>query len=201
MQFLGVPLAHLCNEAFGEPRERILMKNIAYAGVLVALLDIDMKIIEGLLEEKYGRKKALMESNHKAIRLGYDYAIDNLSCPLPIRLQKMNALADKILIDGNTATALGCLYAGATVAAWYPITPGHLGDGRLQGPLRQVPQGPRDRQEELLHPAGRGRAGRHRHGDRRRLERGPRLHLDRGPRHLADERAHRAWPTTPRSRR
>jgi 2-oxoglutarate ferredoxin oxidoreductase subunit alpha len=123
VQFLGVPLAHLCNDAFGEPRERILMKNIAYAGVLVALLDIDMKVIEGLLEEKYGRKKALMDSNHKAIRLGYDYAIDNLSCPLPIRLQKMNALGDKILIDGNTATALGCLYAGATVAAWYPITP------------------------------------------------------------------------------
>jgi 2-oxoglutarate/2-oxoacid ferredoxin oxidoreductase subunit alpha len=123
VQFLGVPLAHLCNEAFNEPRERILMKNIAYAGVLVALLDIDMKVIEGLLEEKYGRKKAMMESNHKAIRLGYDYAVDNLSCPLPIRLQKMNALAEKILIDGNTATALGCLYAGATVAAWYPITP------------------------------------------------------------------------------
>jgi 2-oxoglutarate ferredoxin oxidoreductase subunit alpha len=123
VEFLGVPLAHLCNQAFGEPRERILMKNIAYAGVLVALLDIDMGVIEGLLEEKYGRKKALMDSNHKAIRLGYDYAIDNLPCPLPIRLQKMNALEDSILIDGNTATALGCLYAGATVAAWYPITP------------------------------------------------------------------------------
>ena len=66
-----------------------------------------------------------MDSNHKAIRLGYDYALDNLSCPLPIRLAKMTdaAHADKILIDGNTATALGCVYAGATVAAWYPITP------------------------------------------------------------------------------
>jgi 2-oxoglutarate ferredoxin oxidoreductase subunit alpha len=132
VQFLGVPLAQLCNQAFGEPRERILMKNIAYAGVLVALLDIDMAVIDKLLEEKYGRKKALMDSNHKAIRLGYDYALDNLSCPLPIRLANMtstsgdgaaNANADKILIDGNTATALGCLYAGATVAAWYPITP------------------------------------------------------------------------------
>src|SRR5688572_30263964 len=123
IQFLGVPLAQLCNQAFGEPRERILMKNIAYAGVLVALLDIDMAVIDKLLEEKFGRKKALMDSNHKAIRLGYDYAIDNLPCPLPIRLQKMNALSESILIDGNTATALGCLYAGATVAAWYPITP------------------------------------------------------------------------------
>jgi 2-oxoglutarate ferredoxin oxidoreductase subunit alpha len=121
--FLGVPLAKLCNEAFGEPRERILMKNIAYAGVLCALLDIDMKVIDQLLLEKYGKKKALQDSNSKALRLGYDYAVNHLSCPLPIRLQRMDATSESILIDGNTATALGCLYAGATVAAWYPITP------------------------------------------------------------------------------
>jgi 2-oxoglutarate ferredoxin oxidoreductase subunit alpha len=121
--FLGVPLAKLCNESFGEPRERILMKNIAYAGVLCALLDIDMKVIDQLLLEKYGKKKALQDSNSKALRLGYDFAIQNLSCPLPIRLQRMDANSESILIDGNTATALGCLYGGATVAAWYPITP------------------------------------------------------------------------------
>jgi 2-oxoglutarate ferredoxin oxidoreductase subunit alpha len=121
--FLGVPLAKLCNDAFGEPRERILMKNIAYAGVLCALLDIDMKVIDQLLLEKYGKKKALQDSNSKALRLGYDYAISKLECPLPIRLQRMDATSESILIDGNTATALGCLYAGASVAAWYPITP------------------------------------------------------------------------------
>jgi 2-oxoglutarate ferredoxin oxidoreductase subunit alpha len=121
--FLGVPLARLCNESFAEPRERILMKNIAYAGVLCALLDIDMKVIDQLLLEKYGKKKAMQDSNHKALRLGYDYAINNLDCPLPIRLQQMDATSAHILIDGNTATALGCVYAGATVAAWYPITP------------------------------------------------------------------------------
>jgi len=121
--FLGVPLAKLCNEAFGEPRERILMKNIAYAGTLCALLDIDMKVIDQLLLEKYGKKKALQDSNHKALRLGYDYAIEHLPCPLPIRLQQMDSTGGHILIDGNTATALGCLYAGASVAAWYPITP------------------------------------------------------------------------------
>jgi 2-oxoglutarate/2-oxoacid ferredoxin oxidoreductase subunit alpha len=121
--FLGVPLAQLCNEAFGEPRERILMKNIAYAGTLCALLDIDMKVIDQLLLEKYGKKKALQDSNHKALRLGYDYAIEHLPCPLPIRLQQMDSTGGHILIDGNTATALGCLYAGASVAAWYPITP------------------------------------------------------------------------------
>jgi 2-oxoglutarate ferredoxin oxidoreductase subunit alpha len=121
--FLGVPLARMCNEAFSDPRARILLKNIAYAGALVAALDIDMTVVEQLLEEKFGRKKALLESNHKALRLGYDYAQEHFDCPLPFHLQKMDANGDKILIDGNTATALGCIYAGATVAAWYPITP------------------------------------------------------------------------------
>jgi 2-oxoglutarate/2-oxoacid ferredoxin oxidoreductase subunit alpha len=121
--FLGVPLAQMCNESFSDPRARILLKNIAYSGALVAVLDIDMSIIDALLEEKYGAKKALLDSNHRALKLGYHYAKDNFDCPLPFRLEKMDANRDKILIDGNTATALGCIYAGATVAAWYPITP------------------------------------------------------------------------------
>ena len=121
--FLGVPLAQLCNENFREPRERILMKNIAYAGSLVAVLNVDMDIVAALLDQKYAAKKKLRESNHRALRLGYDYARDHFQCPLPFHLEKMNANSDKILIDGNTATALGCVYAGATVAAWYPITP------------------------------------------------------------------------------
>ena len=123
LHFLGVPFARLCNESFKDSRERILMKNIAYAGTLVALLGIDMEVVEQLLSQKYARKKGLHESNRKAIRLGYDFAMENLPCPLPFRLEHMDANAGKILIDGNTATALGCLYAGATVAAWYPITP------------------------------------------------------------------------------
>jgi 2-oxoglutarate/2-oxoacid ferredoxin oxidoreductase subunit alpha len=121
--FLGVPLAKLCNEIFTDSRERILMKNIAYLGALVALIDVDMAIIEELLEEKFSRKKALRDSNQRALRAGYDYAIESFDCPLPIRLEKMHVTDDRILIDGNTATALGCVYAGATVAAWYPITP------------------------------------------------------------------------------
>ncbi len=123
VMFLGVPFAKMCNEIFHEPRERILMKNIAYLGALVALLDVDMGVIDELLDEKFSKKKALRDSNHRAIRAGYDYAIENFDCPLPTRLEKMHATDDRILIDGNTATALGCLYAGATVAAWYPITP------------------------------------------------------------------------------
>lgn len=121
--FLGVPFAQLCIEHFREPRERTLMKNIAYTGSLIALLEIELSVVEELLQETYGRKKALLESNHKALKLGYDFARQHFACPLPFRVQKMDANADKILIDGNTATALGALYAGCTVAAWYPITP------------------------------------------------------------------------------
>ena len=122
VDFLGVPLAEMCNQHFKDPRERILMKNIAYAGSLIAALDIDMTIVEQLLDETFEGKKALRESNLRALHLGYEYAKENFG-PLPFHLEKMDANADKILIDGNTATALGCIYAGATVAAWYPITP------------------------------------------------------------------------------
>jgi 2-oxoglutarate ferredoxin oxidoreductase subunit alpha len=121
--FLGVPYATLCNEAFAEARERTLMKNVAYAGTLAALFDIDMDVVQGMLREKFSRKPALMQSNQAAIKIGYDFAKANFECPLPIRLERMDATKDCILIDGNAATALGCVYAGATVAAWYPITP------------------------------------------------------------------------------
>ena len=121
--YLGIPLAEMCNAQFSGMRERILMKNIAYAGALAALLGIDSGIIRELLKEKYGRKQALMDSNKRAVDLGYDYATAHFSCPLPIRLAPLDRTRDSILIDGNTAAALGCLYAGATVGAWYPITP------------------------------------------------------------------------------
>ncbi|MGH8275591.1 MAG: 2-oxoacid:acceptor oxidoreductase subunit alpha [Steroidobacteraceae bacterium] len=119
----GAPLARLCNENFNGVRTRILMKNICYAGVLAALLDLDVARIRELLAETYARKPQLVESNMKAIQLGYDYARANFSCPLPLRVAKLNQTAGHVMIDGNTAAALGCLFAGATVAAWYPITP------------------------------------------------------------------------------
>jgi len=121
--YLGVPYAQLCNDAFTNSRERTLMKNITYVGTLTALLDIDMGVVAGMLMEKFSKKPALMESNRKAIELGYQYAKEHFACPLDLRLEKLDATKDSILIDGNTATALGCVYAGATVAAWYPITP------------------------------------------------------------------------------
>src|SRR6188768_3667658 len=106
--YLGIPLAEMCNAAFKGVRERILMKNIAYAGALAALLQIDTDIIRALLNEKFGKKPALMDSNQTAVDLGYDYAAKNFSCPLPIRLERMDATKDAILIDGNTSAALGC---------------------------------------------------------------------------------------------
>jgi len=121
--YLGVPLAEMCNAAFKGVRERILMKNIACAGALAALLGMDTGIIKGLTREKFSKKPALLDSNAKAIALGFDYATAHFDCPLPIRLEPMDETKDSILIDGNTAAGLGAVYAGATVGAWYPITP------------------------------------------------------------------------------
>src|ERR671919_511325 len=121
--YIGIPLAEMCNATFKGVRERILMKNIAYAGALAALIGMDTEIVAALTKEKYAAKKSLLDSNEKAIALGYDYAKAHFDCPLPIHLEKMDATKDSILIDGNTAAAPGAVYAGATVGAWYPITP------------------------------------------------------------------------------
>ena len=120
---IAVPLAKLVNENFDGVRNRILLKNIAYAGVLAALIDVDLEVISGLLSESYGKKPKLLDSNTKALRLGYDYVKEHLTSPLPLRVEHMDKTRGHIMIDGNTAAGLGCVYAGATVGAWYPITP------------------------------------------------------------------------------
>jgi 2-oxoglutarate ferredoxin oxidoreductase subunit alpha len=120
---LGIPLSRMCNENFEGARARILMKNIAYVGALAALLEIDLDIITALLEETFATKQHLIKSNMEAIRLGYDFARENFSCPLPNKVAAMDGTKGHIIIDGNTAAGLGCMYAGATVGAWYPITP------------------------------------------------------------------------------
>ncbi len=121
--FLGVPLARLCSRHFTSSRERILMKNVVYAGAVAALLALDLEVLAGLLQETYGRRPRLLEANQLALQLGHDYATENFPCPLPFHLERSDRTDGLILIDGNTATALGALYAGATVAGWYPITP------------------------------------------------------------------------------
>jgi 2-oxoglutarate ferredoxin oxidoreductase subunit alpha len=120
---LGVPLAKMCNEQFKKARERILMKNIAYVGVLAALLEIDLDVLRQLLSESFAAKPALLDSNQAAFDLGFNYAREHFQCPLPFRSKRLERTASHIMIDGNTTAALGCLFAGATVGAWYPITP------------------------------------------------------------------------------
>jgi 2-oxoglutarate ferredoxin oxidoreductase subunit alpha len=120
---LGVPLARMCNERFTKARERVLMKNIAYVGVLAALLEIDLNITRQLLQESFAGKPHLLDSNQAAFDLGYTYGREHFNCPLPFRARAMDKTGNHIMIDGNTTAALGALFAGATVAAWYPITP------------------------------------------------------------------------------
>ncbi|HEX4682490.1 MAG TPA: 2-oxoacid:acceptor oxidoreductase subunit alpha [Gemmatimonadaceae bacterium] len=120
---LGIPFGRLCVEAFEGDRERTLLRNIVYVGSLVALLSIDMEIVEGMLREKFAKKAKLLDANFRAIKLGYDYATSHFDCPLPFHLERMDATSDFVLLDGNSACALGAVYAGATVGAWYPITP------------------------------------------------------------------------------
>ena len=120
---IGVPLTAICNREYTDPRQRQLFKNIIYIGVLTALLDIDMKVVEQLIGEQYKGKDKLIEPNIKALHIGRDYAILNLQCPLGIKLKRADKVGDRIFIEGNSAAALGAVYGGATVCAWYPITP------------------------------------------------------------------------------
>ena len=120
---LPIPLSKLANDAFTGARTRILMRNVTYVGALAALLEIDLNTLKQLLEETFSNKQALIDSNLTAIQIGYDYAREQFDCPLPMRLSHLDQTAGHIMIDGNTAAALGCVYAGATVGSWYPITP------------------------------------------------------------------------------
>jgi len=123
INYIGVPLMEMCNTAYSDPRQRQLFKNIIYVGALAALLSIEFKVLEDLLLEQFQGKEKLIPANVKALKLGEDFIQQNFSYPLPIQLERRNLIKDSIMIDGNTACGLGAVYAGATVAAWYPITP------------------------------------------------------------------------------
>jgi 2-oxoglutarate ferredoxin oxidoreductase subunit alpha len=120
---IGVPLTAICNREYTDPRQRQLFKNIIYVGALSALLDMDVKVIEQLIGEQFKSKEKLIGANVHALHLGRDWALTNLSCPIGLRLRRANAVGDRIFIEGNSAAALGAVYGGATVCAWYPITP------------------------------------------------------------------------------
>ena len=123
INYIGIPLMKMCNEAYTDARQRQLFKNIIYIGALAALFDIEFGVFEGLLAEQFKGKEKLIPANVKALKLGEDYIKANFAYPLDIRVERRDLVGDSIMIDGNTATGLGAVYAGATVAAWYPITP------------------------------------------------------------------------------
>jgi 2-oxoglutarate ferredoxin oxidoreductase subunit alpha len=123
INYLGIPLMELCNENYTDARQRQLFKNIIYVGALSALLDIEFNVLEDLLAEQFEGKEKLIPLNVKALMLGVDYVKEHFSYPLPMRVQRRDLLGNRIMIDGNSACGLGAVYGGATVAAWYPITP------------------------------------------------------------------------------
>ena len=120
---IGMPLTELFNREYTDPRQRQLFKNIIYVGALAALLDIEIEVIEALLKEQFKAKEKLIPPNIHALHMGRDYALQHLTCPIGLTIRRSNKVGDRISIDGNAAAALGAVYGGATVAAWYPITP------------------------------------------------------------------------------
>jgi 2-oxoglutarate ferredoxin oxidoreductase subunit alpha len=120
---IGMPLTELCNREYTDPRQRQLFKNIIYVGALAAMLDIDIAEVETLIAEQFKGKDKLIAPNIYALHMGRDYALEELDCPIGLTLRRSDAVGDRISIDGNAAAALGAVYGGATVAAWYPITP------------------------------------------------------------------------------
>ncbi|MDO9338587.1 MAG: 2-oxoacid:acceptor oxidoreductase subunit alpha [Caulobacter sp.] len=119
---IGAPLQRLCNMAYSDPRQRQLFKNIIYIGVLTFLLGIENAVIETLLAEQFARKPKLIPANIEAFHIGVTYARENLE-PLGLQVRTADGVGDRIFIEGNNAAALGAVYGGATVCAWYPITP------------------------------------------------------------------------------
>jgi len=120
---LGMPLTAICNATYSDPRQRQLFKNIMYVGALSQLLGIDADVIETLIGEQYRGKEKLLVANREALHLGRSHAQENIEHAIGLKVTRANNVGDKIFVDGNVAAALGCVYGGATVCAWYPITP------------------------------------------------------------------------------
>jgi 2-oxoglutarate/2-oxoacid ferredoxin oxidoreductase subunit alpha len=123
IHIIGMPLTEICNRMYSDPRQRQLFKNIIYVGALSYVLDIELATVEKLIQQQYASKQALLDSNIKAVRTGHDYAREHLSGICGLKVAKADGVGNRIFVNGNDAAALGCVYGGATVAAWYPITP------------------------------------------------------------------------------
>jgi 2-oxoglutarate ferredoxin oxidoreductase subunit alpha len=122
IRVVGVPLTAICNAAYTDPRQRQLFKNIIYVGALAALLDIDLSVMEQLVGEQFKGKDRLIAPNIAALHMGRDYVVEHIG-PLGLKVHHSDKVGDRIFVEGNNAAALGAVYGGATVCAWYPITP------------------------------------------------------------------------------
>ena len=120
---IGMPLTEICAQTYTDARERQLFKNIMYIGALASLMDIEPGAIAELIGEQYKGKEKLLKPNLNAFQMGYNYAGEKLKGQLGLKVKRAYAVGDKIFMEGNAAAALGCVYGGATVCAWYPITP------------------------------------------------------------------------------
>ena len=123
INLIGVPATELSNSNFTDPRQRQLFKNIIYVGALCALLEIELSVVEELVQRQFKKRPDLFQSNMKALKLGYDFAHDKLAGVCKLKVKRADKVGDRIFIAGNDAAGLGAVYGGATVCAWYPITP------------------------------------------------------------------------------
>lgn len=123
INYIGIPMIGICMRLYQDPRQRQLFKNMIYVGALAALLDIELEVVKGIIADEFAKKTKLIEPNVQAMMEGVKYVQDNYSYPLHVRVERRDLVGDSIVIDGNTACGLGAVYAGATVAGWYPITP------------------------------------------------------------------------------
>ncbi|MGH8675833.1 MAG: 2-oxoacid:acceptor oxidoreductase subunit alpha, partial [Burkholderiales bacterium] len=123
INMVGMPLTEICNQTYSDARERQLFKNILYVGALAAMLDMEPGVIAELIGEQYKGKEKLLKPNLTALQMGLHWAREHLKDAIGLKTKRAYAVGDKVFIDGNAAAALGCVYGGATVCAWYPITP------------------------------------------------------------------------------
>ena len=179
---LGVPLTDLCATRYTDPRERQLLKNIVYVGVLAAMLGVEPEVIATLLGEQYKGKTKLLQPNLDAFMMGLHHGNEYFDDALGLQIERRDAVGKRIFIEGNAAAALGCVYGGATVCAWYPITPSSSLAEAFQKYCAQAARRQGDRQQQVRDRPGRGRDRLDRHRRRRRLERRARVHDDLGAR-------------------
>ena len=123
INYLGIPISALIQPVYADPKQRQLFKNIVYVGALSAFLGMDFDVLTDMVADQYKGKEKLIGPNVQALELGRNFALEHFDCPLDLRVRKADAVGERIMVDGNTACALGFIWGGATVCAWYPITP------------------------------------------------------------------------------